>query len=173
MQKNACNPDVAGTGDDTDSIGEGTPEDEYLAEKVIDALNFGFPFSEALAIRTEDALLEIINIKEHTKRADLPSVRARIIGKDGKIIKNRVGPLVSLDDLPNQDWSIWEKERFYKPMGGKVWICGPIELDRGCPHRCAFCCNAGLQDLYRPHGFYPRNREVEKFIEEFKDKKVF
>ena len=66
---------------------EGTPEDEYLAEKVIDALNFGFPFSEALAIRTEDALLEIINIKEHTKRADLPSVRARIIGKDGKTLK--------------------------------------------------------------------------------------
>lgn len=66
---------------------EGAPEEEYLAEKVIDALNFGFPFSEALAIKKEDALFEIINIKEHTKRADLPRVRARIIGKGGKTLK--------------------------------------------------------------------------------------
>lgn len=56
-------------------------------------------------------------------------------------------------------------------MGGKVWKCGIIEYDRGCPHRCAFCSNASLQDLYKGHGSYPRFRSVEKFIAEFKDKK--
>lgn len=65
----------------------GGSEDEYSAEKVIDALNFGFPFSVAMLIKKEDFLLEIINIKEHTKRHDLERVRARIIGKSGKTLK--------------------------------------------------------------------------------------
>ena len=30
---------------------KGRPEDEYAAKKVIDALNFGFPFSTALLIK--------------------------------------------------------------------------------------------------------------------------
>lgn len=65
---------------------EGTPENEYVAEKVIDALNFGFPFSTALLIKKEENLFEIINIKDHTKRRDLKRIRARIIGKKGKTL---------------------------------------------------------------------------------------
>ncbi len=65
---------------------EGGPEDEYITEKVIDALNFGFPFSIALSIKKEDNLFEIINIKDHTKRKDLKRIRARIIGKKGKAL---------------------------------------------------------------------------------------
>ena len=66
---------------------DGKPEDEYIAEKVIDAINFGFPFSDALLIKEEDNMLEIINIKDHTKRSDLNRVRARIIGTQGKTLK--------------------------------------------------------------------------------------
>ena len=66
---------------------QGEPEDEYIAEKVLDALNFGFPFSNALTIKTEDFMFEIINIKEHTKRKDLERIRARIIGKGGRTLK--------------------------------------------------------------------------------------
>ena len=47
---------------------DGEAEDEYIAEKVIDALNFGFPFSDALLIKEEDNMFEVINIKDHTKR---------------------------------------------------------------------------------------------------------
>jgi len=65
----------------------GKPENEYLAEKIIDALNFGFPFSVALSIKEEDFLFEILNIKEYTKRKDLETIRARIIGKKGKTLK--------------------------------------------------------------------------------------
>jgi len=65
----------------------GEPEDEYFAEKVIDALNFGFPFSVAILIKKEDLILEIINIKDYTKRKDLDRIRARIIGKEGKTLK--------------------------------------------------------------------------------------
>ena len=65
----------------------GKPEDEYIAEKVIDALNFGFPFSDAIAIKKEDLMFERINIKNHTKKADLKRIRARIIGKGGKTLQ--------------------------------------------------------------------------------------
>ena len=65
----------------------GEPEDEYIAEKVIDSINFGFPISDALAIKKENFLFEVINIKEHTKRKDLERIRARIIGTEGKTLK--------------------------------------------------------------------------------------
>ena len=63
---------------------EGTPEDEYIAEKVIDAINFGFPISDALQILDEEFLFEILNIKNYTKRKDLTRIKARIIGTKGK-----------------------------------------------------------------------------------------
>ena len=66
----------------------GSPENEYLAEKVIDAINFGFPVSDALQIIDEEFLFEIINIKSHTKRKDLRKIRARIIGTKGKTLQN-------------------------------------------------------------------------------------
>ena len=65
----------------------GKPEEEYIAEKVIDALNFGFSFSVAISIKEDDLEFEILNIKDHTTRKDLERVRARIIGKGGKTLK--------------------------------------------------------------------------------------
>ncbi|GBE19560.1 MAG TPA: hypothetical protein ENG87_02340 [Candidatus Pacearchaeota archaeon] len=66
---------------------DGGPEDEYIAEKVIDALGFGFPFSTAMLIKEEEFMFEIINIKDHTTRKDLKIIRARIIGKKGSTLK--------------------------------------------------------------------------------------
>lgn len=63
---------------------EGTAENEYTAELVIRALEFGFPFSVALKIKEEDYGFEVLNIKDHTTRKDLKRIRARIIGKKGK-----------------------------------------------------------------------------------------
>ena len=65
----------------------GEAEDEYFAEKVLEALDLGFPFSTALLIREEENILERINIKDYTKRNDLASIRARIIGTRGKTLK--------------------------------------------------------------------------------------
>ncbi len=64
----------------------GKAEDEYVAEKVIDALNFGFPFSNVLEIKEQNFTFEILNIKDYTKKQDLKSVRARIIGTQGKTL---------------------------------------------------------------------------------------
>ena len=65
----------------------GKPADEYISEKVIDALNFGFPFSTAILLKKEDFIFEILNIKDYTKRKDLERIRARIIGTKGKTLR--------------------------------------------------------------------------------------
>ncbi len=66
---------------------ESKPEDEYIAEKVLEALEIGFPFSVAMMIKENNYSFEIINIKDHTNRKDLKRIRARIIGKDGRTLK--------------------------------------------------------------------------------------
>jgi len=70
---------------------DGPAENEYVAEKVIEALDFGFPFSVALLIKEEDFIFEALNIKNYTKRKDLAAVRARIIGKEGRTLKTLNG----------------------------------------------------------------------------------
>ncbi len=66
---------------------DGTPENEYDAVQVIDALNQGFPYTEAISIKKEDKILKIVNIKEHTNKANLERVRGRVIGQGGKALK--------------------------------------------------------------------------------------
>lgn len=66
---------------------DGDPENEYSAEKVIEALDFGFPFSVALMIKEQDYIFEKINIKDYTHKKDMERIRARIIGKKGKTLK--------------------------------------------------------------------------------------
>ena len=70
---------------------EGAPEDEYVAEKVLEAIDFGFPINTALLIKEEDYLFDIINIKDHTNQKNLERVRGRIIGKNGKTLKTISG----------------------------------------------------------------------------------
>ena len=64
----------------------GTPEEEYVAEKVILALNLGFPFSVALLIKEKNFLFEVLNIKDYTKNKNLKRIRSRIIGRNGRVL---------------------------------------------------------------------------------------
>ena len=66
---------------------EGKPEDEFIAEKVLEALNFGFPFSAAIEIKKNDFMFEVLNIKDYTNRKNLEQIRARIIGTGGRTLK--------------------------------------------------------------------------------------
>jgi ribosomal RNA assembly protein len=66
---------------------EGKAEDEYLTEKILEALNFGFPFLVALLIKEENYEFEILNIKDYTNRKDFKIIRGRLIGKQGKSFK--------------------------------------------------------------------------------------
>lgn len=82
---------------------EGEAEEEYIAEKIIDAITFGFPIPIALSIKKEDLIFEILNIKEYTPRKDLETIRARIIGKGGKTLR-------TLSDLTKCNFEIKNNE---------------------------------------------------------------
>ncbi|MGY4884570.1 MAG: KH domain-containing protein [Nanobdellota archaeon] len=98
----------------------GKPEEEYLAEKVIEALDFGFPLSDALSIIKEDFLFEILNIKNYTTQKDFERVRGRIIGKDGKALKN----ISSLSEC------------HIELSGNKLGIIGEAECIRNVEEAC-------------------------------------
>ena len=67
----------------------------------------------------------------------------------GEIIKNTMRPPIDLDDVPFGDFDLFEKERFYRPMQGKIMRMVPIETDRGCPYTCRFCEAPALVSLYK------------------------
>lgn len=98
----------------------GEPEEEYIAEKVIEAIDFGFPISDALSIKKEDILFEILNIKEYTNQKDFERVRGRVIGKDGKALK-------TLSNLSNCSIEL---------SGNKLGIIGESECIRNVEEAC-------------------------------------
>lgn len=80
---------------------EGDADNEYTAMQVLEALKIGFSIERALALKDEEIILQTLHIKDITKRHDLESVRARIIGTDGKTLKtlnNLTNCAISLED---------------------------------------------------------------------------
>lgn len=65
----------------------GEESNEYFAERVLLALDFPFLIEDALLLKREDFMFEVINIKEFTRRHDLEVIKGRIIGKKGKSLK--------------------------------------------------------------------------------------
>ncbi|MCM8760949.1 MAG: B12-binding domain-containing radical SAM protein [Candidatus Omnitrophica bacterium] len=82
------------------------------------------------------------------------------------VVKNEIGPLEDLDTLPFPDWSLYDKRHFFKPFCGKVYRYGHLELSRGCPHRCSYCINERLQQLYKGKGRYFRKKTIPRAIDE-------
>lgn len=65
---------------------EGSPEDEYDAGRVIEALDMGFSFSDAISIKEKELEFDKLNIKDFARRGNLEKIRGRIIGKNGKVL---------------------------------------------------------------------------------------
>jgi len=99
---------------------DGNPEEEYYAEKVLEALEFGFPFENAMRIKDENFIFEILNIKDYSTSKDMKRIRARVIGKGGKALKvlhdltecyfelkdNKVGIIGSAESIKNAQEAI-------------------------------------------------------------------
>ena len=98
-----------------------TAPEKVISEKNVDIVSVG---------EAENAFVELCeklkNNEDHTGILNL------WIKKDGKIHKNKLGNLINIDDLPYQDWEIFDKRRIYKPMSGNIGRTGCFELTRGC-----------------------------------------
>lgn len=101
---------------------------------------------------------------------DCSTVQNLWVKKDGKIIKNPMRPPVTMDEVPFGDFDLFEKERFFRPMQGKVVRMVPIETDRGCPYTCRFCEAPSLVGLYKEQTgqHYFRRKSWSKVQEELK-----
>tara|TARA_Y100000310_G_C20273289_1_gene619064 strand:- start:104 stop:595 length:492 start_codon:yes stop_codon:yes gene_type:complete len=71
----------------TDVSINGKEVDEHFAERVLLSMDFPFLVEDSLLLKNEDYLLEVINIKDYTKRQDLGIIKGRIIGTKGKTLK--------------------------------------------------------------------------------------
>tara|TARA_B100000315_G_C14152216_1_gene396184 strand:+ start:39 stop:533 length:495 start_codon:yes stop_codon:yes gene_type:complete len=65
---------------------EGKPEDIFIGEKVLDAIDKNFPISTSLLLIDENYVLEDIPIK-NIRDKNLENTKARIIGTGGKTLK--------------------------------------------------------------------------------------
>jgi len=107
----------------------GKAEEEYIAEKIIEALDFGFPFSNALEIKKEDFIFEILNIKEYATQKNLERIRGRIIGKAGRTLKT----ISSLSEC------------FLELSGNKLGIIGYAENIRKVEEACKILIKGSKQ----------------------------
>jgi len=110
----------------------------------------------------------ICRLCEHMQqKKDLSGIEGLWFKKDGRVFKNQPpSELVSLDKLPFLDFSIFDKERFYRPMAGKIYKMMPVEMSRGCCYNCAFCCDEALNRIFSGIGKWYRQKSIERIFEE-------
>lgn len=91
-----------------------------------------------------------------------------VVKENGQIFVNSKSSLSDLNKLPNLDFSLYEKERFYKPVGGKVLKMAPVEFSRGCPYTCTYCADPALTANFKESGRWFRQKNNERVIDEIK-----
>jgi len=104
----------------------------------------------------------ILDLCNNLKK-DITKIDNLWIKKDGKIIKNKIRPLIdNLNELPFPDRNIYYKRyKYLKILPTKKFMTG-----RGCPYNCSFCFNHELKKIYAGNGRYVRKRKVDNVIEE-------
>lgn len=86
----------------------------------------------------EGALVELCErMAQGRDYADVKNLWVK--GPHGEIRKNPRREVVDLNTLPIMDFEIFEENRIYRPMAGKVYRMIPIETHRGCPFTCTYC----------------------------------
>ena len=89
---------------------------------------------------------------------------------NGEIVKNKISRVVDVNTNPILDLSLFEENRLYRPMAGKIWKMVPVETHRGCPYTCKFCSSPDQSRLYSEEtgsNFF-RKKAMHKVYEELK-----
>ena len=120
----------------------------------------------------ENALIDLC--KKIDNNEDYSNVTNLWIKKDNKLVKkNSITRPVDINKNPFIDTSLFEENRLYRPMAGKVYKMFPVETIRGCPFTCRFCNSPDQMQLYKNlgHNYYRKKRMdlVYKELKHFKE----
>jgi radical SAM superfamily enzyme YgiQ (UPF0313 family) len=134
-----------------------------LAPEVV----FQHPLVDLMCVgEGEYALVELCQ-RMH-RGEDISTVRNLWVKTPRGEAKNPIRPPIPLEYVPHGDFDLFEKERFYRPMQGKIFRMVPIETDRGCPYKCRFCEAPSLVNKYRAetNAYYFRRKPWDRVREE-------
>jgi anaerobic magnesium-protoporphyrin IX monomethyl ester cyclase len=112
----------------------------------------------------EEVLVELID--KLANGENITDIKNLWIKTETNIIKNDLRPLVDLNEIPLPDYDIFEEQRYYRPMAGRIWKLFPIETSRGCQFSCTFCNSPSQRTLYQGIGRYFRKKSVKRIDEE-------
>ena len=116
----------------------------------------------------ENALIDLCGrIEKKQEYTDVTNLWVKV---DGKIVrKNSISKPVDINENPLLDISLFEAQRLYRPMAGKVYKMLPVETIRGCPFTCRFCNSPDQMKLYKGLGsnFY-RKKKMDLVYKELK-----
>lgn len=127
------------------------------------------PYIDAICIgEGEYAMGELLEKLKNGQGLD--HIENLYVKKDGRIIRNRLRPLIKdLDSLPFLNKHIYSN-----------YYCNPYLLEnvpirflasRGCPYKCTYCFNHKFFELYGVQGKLVRKRSVDSIIQEIKEVK--
>jgi len=89
----------------------------------------------------------------------------------GKVVKTPSPNLVNIESVI-PDFSLFAVERFYRPMGGKIFKSIPVETYRGCPYQCTYCNSPTQRDQARSELKLKPSLETESFSNNFLRRKT-
>lgn len=128
----------------------------------------------------EKAIVDLVN--KIRSNEDYTGVDNLYIKKGSQIIRNKMAAPVDLNELPVGDFSIFDEQRLYRAMGGKIYKMAPIETHRGCTNFCTFC-NSPLQNqfykeetgrmYFRSKAVKNVYKEIKYFVDKFKVEYMF
>jgi len=114
----------------------------------------------------EEALLELC--EKMRGHSDITKIKNVWVKLNGEVYRNEVRALIDLNNIPYEDFTVFEEKRFFRPMQGKLHRMIPVSIDRGCPFNCSFCAAPLKRKLYRDSGYgqYYRVKEISNVISE-------
>jgi radical SAM superfamily enzyme YgiQ (UPF0313 family) len=133
----------------------------FNAEKLIQkkAINF------VCVGEGEESLIELCNNLKNN--IPIKNIKNLWIKKSNKIIKNNIRKPIDINNIPFDDFSVFEAKRIFRPMQGKMVASIPINFDRGCPYKCSFCNAPDIARFYKQNHFiYYRRKTIERIREE-------
>lgn len=116
----------------------------------------------------EQPLVDLILRLQRGDRAPVPGLWEKT--PDGDVRMSEPALMEDVTQLPFPDYSVYAE-----PHGLGYWgphavessklLTVPVLTGRGCPHRCSYCNNTSLLDIYKGRGRYLRKYPVESVVE--------